>query len=152
MPITGYDRKRNTTDFSLLGPVNTHGFLFDDDEDHRLTTLSKSTTTSPPSTKTFLQVQQTADGFPKLIRREDNIELSSSALDLALARGVEPQQLTDRATASRHRISLPPSALSSNVNIVSEITNLITAQRAYEMNSKVITASDDMMQTLTNLK
>ena len=41
---------------------------------------------------------------------------------------------------------------SSNVNVVSEITNLITAQRAYEMNSKVITTSDDMMQTLTNLR
>ena len=41
---------------------------------------------------------------------------------------------------------------SSNVNVVSEVTNLITAQRAYEMNSKVITASDDLMQTLTNLK
>ncbi|GAJ29150.1 flagellar basal-body rod protein FlgG [Acidomonas methanolica] len=40
---------------------------------------------------------------------------------------------------------------SSNVNVVTEITDLITAQRAYEMNSKVITASDDMMQTLTSL-
>jgi flagellar basal-body rod protein FlgG len=40
----------------------------------------------------------------------------------------------------------------SNVNIVTEITNLITAQRAYEMNSKVITATDDMLQTLTNLR
>lgn len=40
----------------------------------------------------------------------------------------------------------------SNVNVVSEITNLITAQRAYEMNSKVITASDDMLSTLTNLR
>ncbi len=39
----------------------------------------------------------------------------------------------------------------SNVNVVTEITNLITAQRAYEMNSKVITASDDMLSTLTNL-
>lgn len=39
----------------------------------------------------------------------------------------------------------------SNVNVVTEITDLISAQRAYEMNSKVITASDDMMQTLTNL-
>ena len=39
----------------------------------------------------------------------------------------------------------------SNVNVVSEITNLITAQRAYEMNSKVITSSDDMLNTLTNL-
>jgi flagellar basal-body rod protein FlgG len=41
---------------------------------------------------------------------------------------------------------------SSNVNIVTEITNLITAQRSYEMNSKVITAADEMMSTLTNLR
>jgi len=40
----------------------------------------------------------------------------------------------------------------SNVNVVSEITNLISAQRAYEMNSKVITSSDEMMSTLTNLR
>jgi len=40
----------------------------------------------------------------------------------------------------------------SNVNVVTEITNLITAQRAYEMNSKVISSSDDMMSTLTNLR
>jgi flagellar basal-body rod protein FlgG len=40
----------------------------------------------------------------------------------------------------------------SNVNVVSEITNLITAQRAYEMNSRVITTSDDMLNTLTNLR
>jgi flagellar basal-body rod protein FlgG len=39
----------------------------------------------------------------------------------------------------------------SNVNVVTEITNLITAQRAYEMNSKVITTSDQMLSTLTNL-
>jgi len=40
----------------------------------------------------------------------------------------------------------------SNVNVVTEITNLISAQRAYEMNSKVITSSDEMMSTLTNLR
>ena len=40
----------------------------------------------------------------------------------------------------------------SNVNVVSEITSLITAQRAYEMNSRVITTSDHMMETLTNLR
>lgn len=39
----------------------------------------------------------------------------------------------------------------SNVNVVNEITNLITAQRAYEMNSKVIEAADQMQQTLSNL-
>lgn len=36
----------------------------------------------------------------------------------------------------------------SNVNPVTEITNLITAQRAYEMNTKVVTAADQMLQTL----
>jgi flagellar basal-body rod protein FlgG len=40
----------------------------------------------------------------------------------------------------------------SNVNIVEEITNLIAAQRAYEMNSKVISASDEMLQTVTQLR
>ena len=40
----------------------------------------------------------------------------------------------------------------SNVNVVAELTNLITAQRAYEMNSKVIKTSDDMLGTLTQLR
>ncbi|HEX2525529.1 MAG TPA: flagellar basal-body rod protein FlgG [Geminicoccus sp.] len=40
----------------------------------------------------------------------------------------------------------------SNVNPVSEITSLITAQRAYELNSRVITASDTMMGTVTQLR
>jgi flagellar basal-body rod protein FlgG len=37
----------------------------------------------------------------------------------------------------------------SNVDPVKEITELITAQRAYEMNSKVIQAANDMYSTLT---
>ena len=40
----------------------------------------------------------------------------------------------------------------ANVNTVQEVTNLITAQRAYEMNSKVIQASDEMLQTLNQLR
>jgi flagellar basal-body rod protein FlgG len=39
----------------------------------------------------------------------------------------------------------------SNVNSVEEITSLITAQRAYEMNSKVVTAADEMMQETARL-
>lgn len=39
-----------------------------------------------------------------------------------------------------------------NVNVVQEITNLITAQRAYEMNSKVIETSDEMMRSLTQMR
>jgi flagellar basal-body rod protein FlgG len=40
----------------------------------------------------------------------------------------------------------------SNVDIVSEITNLITAQRAYEMNSKVIQSTDQMLTTLNQIQ
>jgi flagellar basal-body rod protein FlgG len=40
----------------------------------------------------------------------------------------------------------------SNVNAVTEISSLITAQRAYEMNSKVITATDEMLRTASNLR
>jgi len=40
----------------------------------------------------------------------------------------------------------------SNVNVVEEITMLITAQRAYEMNSNVISTSDEMLQTVTQLR
>jgi flagellar basal-body rod protein FlgG len=41
---------------------------------------------------------------------------------------------------------------SSNVNPVQELTALIMAQRAYDMNSKVITASDQMMSTITQMR
>ncbi len=40
----------------------------------------------------------------------------------------------------------------SNVNAVEEISNLISAQRAYEMNSKVIKTSDEMLGTLAQLR
>ena len=40
----------------------------------------------------------------------------------------------------------------SNVNAVEEISNLISAQRAYEMNSKVIQTSDEMMGTLSSMR
>ncbi len=41
---------------------------------------------------------------------------------------------------------------SSNVNPVAEMTALITAQRAYDLNSQVITASDEMMATTSQLR
>jgi len=41
---------------------------------------------------------------------------------------------------------------SSNVNPVQKITALIAAQRAYDMNSKVISASDEMMAAVTQLR
>lgn len=40
----------------------------------------------------------------------------------------------------------------SNVQAVDEMVNLIVAQRAYEMNSKAITASDEMLKQANNLR
>jgi flagellar basal-body rod protein FlgG len=40
----------------------------------------------------------------------------------------------------------------SNVNIVDEMVNMITAQRAYETNSKVMQASDQMLQHINQLR
>ncbi|RYG61244.1 MAG: flagellar basal-body rod protein FlgG [Alphaproteobacteria bacterium] len=40
---------------------------------------------------------------------------------------------------------------SSNVDAIESITRLITAQRAYELNSKIITAADQMLSTLTQM-
>ncbi len=40
----------------------------------------------------------------------------------------------------------------SNVDAVTEITALITAQRAYEMNSKVVSTADQMLSTTNQMK
>ena len=41
---------------------------------------------------------------------------------------------------------------SSNVDVVTEMVNMIVAQRSYEINSKAVQAADEMLQRATNLK
>jgi flagellar basal-body rod protein FlgG len=40
----------------------------------------------------------------------------------------------------------------SNVAVADEMVNMIVTQRAYELNSKAITASDEMLQQANNLR
>ena len=40
----------------------------------------------------------------------------------------------------------------ANVNAVTEIADLIAAQRAYEMNARVVTGADEMLQTTSQMK
>jgi flagellar basal-body rod protein FlgG len=40
----------------------------------------------------------------------------------------------------------------SNVSVVDEMVNMITAQRAYEINSKAVQAADEMLQMANNVK
>jgi flagellar basal-body rod protein FlgG len=60
-----------------------------------------------------------------------------------------PQDVTPGLTGAG--TLLQGSLEQSNVSAVTEISNLIAAQRAYEMNSKVITAADEMLQTTSQL-
>ena len=46
--------------------------------------------------------------------------------------------------------SEPCSVESSNVNVVEELVNMIETQRAYEMNSKAIATTDQMLEYVTN--
>lgn len=73
-----------------------------------------------------------------------------SNLYQATANSGEPVDWDSENDAS---ISLAPGYLEmANVQIVEEMVNLITAQRAYDINSKVIQSSDEMLQTATNLR
>jgi len=40
----------------------------------------------------------------------------------------------------------------SNVSVIDEMVNMITAQRAYEINSKAVQTADDMLQIANNIK
>ncbi len=104
----------------------------------------------------FIKVQGQQD-----LQNVGQIELARFANDAGL--DIRGDNLFLASTASGSAItgiagedsfgSIEQGALeTSNVNVVNEITKMISAQRAYEMNSKVIQSSDDMMGTLTNLR
>ena len=40
----------------------------------------------------------------------------------------------------------------SNVDLAAEFTNLIVAQRGFQANSRIITAGDEILQDLVNIK
>lgn len=74
----------------------------------------------------------------------------------------EGENLLKETVASGPAIEMEPETMEakmrqrylemSNVQIVDEMVRMITAQRAYEINSKAITTSDEMMQLANNLK
>lgn len=62
-----------------------------------------------------------------------------------------PMEEADNAALKKSAIS-QKHLEGSNVQVVDEMVNLIVAQRAYEMNSKAIKASDEMLQQANNLR
>ncbi|THW67512.1 ARM repeat-containing protein [Aureobasidium pullulans] len=100
---------------SLLGSVNTTGFLFGDEDDHKSTRVQNQA--ASPDANNYLQLQTSNDKFPILVRRDGEgmqLSASSAAMELAQAQqnGSDNQLMTDRTNASRtNRQSLPPSAM-----------------------------------------
>jgi flagellar basal-body rod protein FlgG len=77
--------------------------------------------------------------------------------------GLQPRgenMLTESAASGTAQVSTPGlnglgnlqqgAVEASNVNVVEEMVNMIQAQRAYEMNTKAISSSDQMLQFISN--
>ncbi len=79
-----------------------------------------------------------------LVRKGDTLWEVSAASGAAL------NEATDRNVVKSRMVQNYLEG--SNVQVADEMVNLIIAQRAYEMNSKAITTSDEMLQTANNLK
>ncbi len=106
------------------------------------------------------QVQVTQDG-QSTPQQVGQIELATfineSGLEaigdnLFLESGASGAPVTGNPAATGFGNLLQGYTEASNVDAVTEITSLIAAQRAYEMNSKIITAADQMLQTTAQVK
>jgi flagellar basal-body rod protein FlgG len=78
--------------------------------------------------------------------------LEAIGSNLLLATPASGDAVVGNPTAAGYGKLVQGAVETSNVNIVSEITSLITAQRAYEMNSKVIKTADEMMNSANQLR
>lgn len=119
--------------------------------------------TIPPNTT---QISISADGIvsANIAGAPDAQELGQITIaTFANPRGLEPigQNFLVETAASGNPVVLNPmeessgslvqgSLETSNVNVVQELVEMIEAQRAYEVNSKSISASDEMMRYLSN--
>ncbi len=67
--------------------------------------------------------------------------------------GASGQAINEATSTTVRRSTITQGYLEgSGVQVVDEMVNMIVAQRAYEMNSKAITASDEMLQQANNLR
>ena len=94
--------------------------------------------------------QQTLGQF-QLARFVNKVGLESVGDNLFVETGASGPAITGLPNAEGFG-SLQQSYLEeANVNAVTEISSLIAAQRAYEMNSKVVTAADQMLSTTSQM-
>lgn len=78
--------------------------------------------------------------------------LSSKGRNLAVATAASGQPIVESAGVNGMGTVAQRYLEVSNVQVVDEMVNMITAQRAYEVNSKAIQTSDDMLNIANGLK
>lgn len=78
--------------------------------------------------------------------------LRSEGGNLLAATAGSGQAIQNTAGENGSGILMQGAIEASNVNVMNEMTDLIKAQRAYEMNSKVMGVADQMLQTVNNIR
>ena len=97
------------------------------------------------------QTAPTTLGTLQLARFVNKAGLSTIGDNLYLQTAASGEAVTGAPGSDGFGTSLQRFLEASNVNAVAELSDLIAAQRAYEMNAKVISSSDEMMQTTSNI-
>ncbi|MFD1333712.1 flagellar basal-body rod protein FlgG [Methylopila musalis] len=90
-------------------------------------------------------------GQLQLARFVNKSGLEAMGDNLFLETAASGTPLVDNPGAEGFGTTLQAYLEQSNVNAVTEISDLISAQRAYEMNSKVISAADQMLQSTAGM-
>jgi flagellar basal-body rod protein FlgG len=132
--------------------VTADGYLIDPGitvpQDARDVTINKQGVVSGTLTN---QTGPTTFGQLQLSRFVNKTGLEAIGDNLFLETAASGAPQTGTAGAEGFGDTLQGYLEGANVNAVSEISDLIAAQRAYEMNSKVISAADEMSQTTSGM-
>jgi len=98
------------------------------------------------------QTDPTVLGQIEIVRFFNEAGLEAQGRSLFLETPASGAPIADTPGAEGYGTLLQGYLETSNVDSVGEITQLISAQRAYEMNAKVITSTDEMLSVASNMR
>ncbi len=139
-----------TSDGEAVLDVDGNPIVFDDDIDLNQLVISQTGEFTYPDENNTLQPLGIQIGLVQFSNSAGLEKLGSSLYAETAASG-GPMQETENDNLIQSEI-VQGYLEGSNVQIVDEMVNMIVAQRAYEMNSKAIQASDEMMQQANQLR
>jgi flagellar basal-body rod protein FlgG len=150
---TAYSRDGSFKQNSQGQMVNSDGYLLT--PEITIPNNATSVTVGNDGTVSVLQAGQTTPttvGTIQLASFSNPAGLSSLGNDLYQATASSGVATTGTAGLNGFGTISQGYLEMSNVSVMEEMVNMITSQRAYETNSKVVTASDQMLQTTNTMK